>query len=341
MQTQAISKKEIITRIMSSMKDDLSSNQLKTLEINLYSILYDYDIVMKETALAVHDNNNLYYLNIFICYKQTEGKSEGTLEFYSYAIKRMFYGINKPVKDIREEDIFLFLNRWKKMYNISNSYMDNLRRIYNSFFGWLERKGYIPRNPSAGLDKIKAEKVIRQAFSEEEVETIKLNCIDKRELAIVSVLYSTGVRVSELVGMDITDVDFEERSILVHGKGNEQRLVYLTHTAMMHLKNYLLYRDENCMGNNPALFIQSKQPYERLHVSTIREILKKIENRISIDNKIHPHKFRRTMATIAINKGMPIQEVKEVLGHKQFDTTLVYAKTSDNKIRYDHDLYLS
>ena len=141
MQTQAISKKEIITRIISSMKDDLSCNQLKTLEINLYSIFYDYDIVMKETAVAVNNNNNLYYLNIFICYKQTEGKSEGTLEFYSYAIKRMLYGINKPIKDIREEDIFLFLNRWKKMYNISNSYMDNLRRIYNSFFFfWLVRK---------------------------------------------------------------------------------------------------------------------------------------------------------------------------------------------------------
>lgn len=248
----------------------------------------------------------------------------------------MLQCINKPIKEITEADLFMYISMYQKKRSVSNAYLDNIRLVFSSFFGWLNNKGYIPKNPAAGLDPIKTEKRIKKPLSDTELEKLRRKCKIERDLALLEFLYSTGVRVSELVALNRQDIDFNNMDVIVYGKGAKERETYLTAASCMHLKEYL----DSRLDNNEALFVSLRSPHERLTVSGVEEILRRLGRQTGIE-KVHPHRFRRTMATNILNKGMPIEEVKEILGHVKLDTTMIYCQVSRENVRHSHRKYMS
>ena len=219
--------------------------------------------------------------------------------------------------------------------NCSNTTIDNHRRNLSSFFAWLEAEDYILKSPMLRIHKIKTKKVVKKIISDEDIEILRDNCKDIRDLAIIDLLYSTGIRVGELVNLNKDDVDFENRECIVIGKGNKERTVYFDARTKLHLMNYLKSRKDN----NPALFVSLDKPYDRLNISGVEVRLRKLGRSLGLE-KVHPHKFRRTMATRAIDKGMPIEQVQQLLGHNQIDTTMCYAKVMDENVKYAHRKYI-
>jgi len=321
---------------------NLVNSDKTTLDINVkiknsaYIVLNKYEIKEKATEIQCVCNSWEKDLQKFIIRKHTDGLSEKTLKLYTLHLKRLLQYLNKPIKEITEDDLFVYLTQYKQVRKVSNVYLDNMRLVFSSFFTWQHNKGYIDRNPSSGLSKIKCEKKIKQSFNDEELEKIKRGCSNIRDLAIVECLYSTGVRVSELTNLNISDIDFVQKQAIVFGKGRKERTVYLSQTAMMYLKKYL----ENRSDNNNALFVSQKAPYNRLKKSGIESILKKIGKRANVEN-VHPHRFRRTFATNMLKKGMPIEEVKILLGHVKLDTTMLYCCINNESIKYTYNKYMS
>lgn len=272
----------------------------------------------------------------FLVRKRVEGRSEGTINQYNLHLRRMLQYINKPVKEITESDLFMYISMYKKRRKVSNVYLDNIRLVFSSFFGWLNNKGYIGKNPAAGLDPIKSEKRIKKPLSDTELEKLRRKCSMGRDLALIECLYSTGVRVSELIALNRKDIDFDGMKMIVYGKGAKERETYMTAASCMHLKEYL----ETRMDGNEALFVSLKAPHGRLTVAGVEEILRKLGRSTGIE-KVHPHRFRRTMATNILNKGMPIEEVKEILGHVKLDTTMIYCQVNKENVRHHHRKYMS
>ena len=272
----------------------------------------------------------------FLIRKRVEGHSEKTISQYSLHLRRMLQYINKPVKEITEADLFSYIAMYKKKRGVSGVYLNNIRLVCSSFFSWLNNKGYIRKNPAAGLDPIKVEKRIKKPLSDTELEMLRRKCTLERDIALIECLYSTGVRVSELVALNRQDIDFDNMRAVVYGKGAKERETYLTAAACMHLKEYLDSRSDS----NDALFVGLKAPHERLTVSGVEEVLRKLGKNTGIV-KVHPHRFRRTMATNILNKGMPIEEVKEILGHVKLDTTMIYCQISKENVRHHHRKYMS
>lgn len=272
---------------------------------------------------------------MFLIRKKAEGRSERTLSQYGSQIKNLLFELNKPIDEINENDLFCYLITYQMERGCSNRYIDNKRLIFSSFFTWLHNKGYISHNPSAGLDKIKCEYRIKKPFSDEELELLRTNCIDAREKALVDFLYSTGVRVSELSSLNRNDVNFHEREAVVFGKGAKERKVYLTPVACMNLQKYLNSRKDD----NEALFVGTRKPYVRLTKSGAEKIIRNLGMRAGVENA-HPHRFRRTMATNAIKKGMPIEEVQALLGHVKIETTMIYCTIATENVKHSHHKYM-
>ena len=237
----------------------------------------------------------------------------------------------------------MYLTTYKNIRKVSNTYLNNIRRVFSSFFGWLNNKGFISNNPAIGLEAIKTEKKIRKGFSDEELDKLKRACNQKRDLALIEFMYSTGVRASELVSLNKGDIDYYRKSAIVYGKGNKEREVYLTPIACSYLKEYLDARKDNNDAND-ALFVSSRFPYKRLSVAGVERILKKLGENAGVEN-VHPHRFRRTMATNILNKGMPIEEVieevKELLGHSKLDTTMIYCTVNKENVKHTHQRLMS
>lgn len=308
-------------------------NELKNV---LCCVLAGYEVTEKSTELQRIDDSWEEELQAFLVRKRVEGRSERTLIQYNLHLRRMLQYINKPVKEITGADLFAYISMYKKQRGVSNVYLDNIRLTCSSFFGWLNGKGYIPQNPAASLDPIKKEKRIKKPLSDTELEVLRRKCTLERDIALIECLYSTGVRVSELISLDRQDIDFDNMRVVVYGKGAKERETYLTASACMHLKEYLDTRTDD----NEALFVSLREPHERLTVSGVEEILRKLGKSTGID-KVHPHRFRRTMATNILNKGMPIEEVKELLGHVKLDTTLIYCQVNKENVRHNHKKYMS
>ena len=233
------------------------------------------------------------------------------------------------------EDIRLYLSQYQENNNVSKSTIDNMRRIISSFFTWLENEDYIVKSPARRIRKVKTPKLVKETFSEESIELMRQNCKNLRDLAIIDLLYSTGIRVGELVRLDIADIDFSNKECIVLGKGNKQRKVYFDAKTKIHLQQYIATRKDN----NTALFVSLLSPHNRLKVSGVEIALRKIGERLELGN-VHPHKFRRTLATKAIDKGMPIEQVQHLLGHAKIDTTLEYAMVDDENVKISHKKYL-
>ena len=311
-------KEKIINNILQRMQDKVNNKQLEELKI----ILID-EFSIKNTKNKEKSNDKL------------EGCSNKTILYYISTIEMMLNKINKNIIEIETEDLRTYLSDYQMNNNSSKVTIDNIRRILSSFFSWLEDENYIIKSPVRRIKKVKAPSIIKETYTDEELEIMRDNVGTVRDLALIDVLASTGMRVGELVKLNIEDVNFTERECIVLGKGNKERVVYFDARTKIHLKNYL----DNRKDNNKALFISLKAPYGRLSIGGVELRLRKIGKQLGI-KKVHPHKFRRTLATIAIDKGMPIEQVQKLLGHEKIDTTLQYAMVKQSNVKIAHQKYI-
>ena len=325
-------KEKVIKEIEQKMASILNNEQKEKLKEVLLYTFYNIEVTNIKDEL-VEDTTD--YTKMFIAAKRIEGCSERTLNYYETTIKTMVDKLSKKVNSIETEDLRNYLSEYQAKNNCSKVTMDNVRRILSSFFAWLEDEDYIMKSPVRRIHKVKATQTVKETYTDEELEEMRDACIEIRDLAMVDFLASTGVRVGELVNLDRVDIDMQERSCVVLGKGGKEREVYFDARTKIHLQNYLNSRTDN----NPALFVSLLRPYDRLKISGVEIRLRELGKRINI-KKIHPHKFRRTMATKAIDKGMPIEQVQVLLGHRKIDTTLQYAMVNQNNVRNSHKRFI-
>lgn len=320
---------EKIVLVLNEMSEYLSIAQMKKLQ----------EVIIKtfaENEASKADIPNEEYLKMFLAAKKIEGCSERTISYYQTTVKHLLSKIETNVRKITTEEIREYLADYQKWNNCSNVTIDNVRRNISSFFSWLEEEDYILKSPMKRIHKIKTKTVVKSTISDEGIEKLRDNCKAKRDLAIIDLLYSTGIRVGELVNLNIDDIDLEGRECIVYGKGDKERRVYFDAKAKVHLKEYI----ENRKDDNKALFVTLDAPYDRLKISGVEIRLRKLGRELELE-KIHPHKFRRTMATRAIDKGMPIEQVQKILGHSQIDTTMQYAMVNQNNVKSAHQKYMS
>lgn len=320
---------EKLVSILNEMADYLSIAQMKKLQEVLIKNLSE-DEPKKEQI----PNEN--YLKMFIDAKRIEGCSERTLQYYNLTVSQLLSIVTVPVRKMTTDEIRGYLAGYQQRNNCSKVTVDNVRRNISSFFSWLEEEDYILKSPMKRIHKIKTKQPVKEIISDEMIERLRDNCKCARDLAMIDLLYSTGIRVGELVGLNISDINFEERECVVYGKGDKERKVYFDAKAKLHLQNYI----ESRQDDNPALFITLDAPYDRLKISGVEIRVRELGRKLQMD-KIHPHKFRRTMATRAIDKGMPIEQVQKILGHSQIDTTMQYAIVNQNNVKTSHRKYIA
>lgn len=322
---------KVVNEIIGEMSEVLDGNQLEFLKNVLNEKVYNQE---ESTGLIVAEYDRYKLLKIFIASKKMEGCTEETLKAYSREVKKLLdYFENKKVEDITTNDIRFYIMSYQQSRNIKKTSLDNMRRYYSTFFSWLESEDYIQKSPMRKIKVIKSEKTIKNPLSDEELEILKNNTTHIRDIAIIEFLYSTGVRVSELTRLNISDIDFLNKECIVFGKGQKERTVFLTEKAIYYLKKYLRSRKDK----NPALFVHKKSPHNRLNKCGVECCIRSIGRKCNVE--VHPHKFRRTIATKVLNRGMPIQDVKEMLGHEQIGTTMIYCKVSKEEVKYAHQKY--
>ena len=329
-------KNEIITEIEQSLLNYLDNAQMEVLHATLVRCLGNVDIVNLKQTSGISQYSNIELIDKFISAKEIEGCSKRTTKYYESTLLKMNSKLDKEITHMTTDDLRTYLTDYQKMNNCSKASVDNIRRNLSSFFSWLEEENYILKSPMKRIHKIKTDKVIKETYSDETLELLRDNCNNLRDLAIIDILSSTGMRVGELVKLNINDIDFENRECVVFGKGNKERPVYFDARTKIHLKNYLNSRTDG----NPALFVSLDSPYDRLKISGVEIRLRQLGRRLGIQ-KVHPHKFRRTVATKAIDKGMPIEQVQSLLGHSQIDTTMHYAMVNQNNVKESHRKYVA
>lgn len=328
-------KDKLITRIQMEMSSCLSQSQLEELGRVLTNILHLVEVTMA-VASREDEIDNQKMLEIFISAKRVEGCSEKSLRYYEMIVQRMIEEVNHPIREITTDNLRGYLADYQKERNSSKVTIDNMRRIFSSFFGWLEDEDYILKSPVRRIHKIKTDKPIKETISDEGLELLRDSCDEIRDLAMIDLLASTGMRVGELVGLNREDINFFERECVVLGKGGSERMVYFDARTKIHLLNYL----ESRVDDNPALFVTLANPFNRLMIGGVEIRLRQIGKRADL-NKIHPHKFRRTLATRAIDKGMPIEQVQHLLGHVKIDTTMNYAMVNQTNVKNSHRKFIS
>ncbi len=326
---------QIMQNYRTSQVEPLSINQKTILRYALNQTLTRYKIKPRVASEYEDQSSNAKLLQSFIAAKSIEGCSKKTLHYYETTIKEAITAIDKPIIHISTDDIRSYLSHFQQRRNINKVTLDNIRRIFSTFFVWLENEDYILKSPVRKIHKVKIMQTVKETLTDEEIEKIRESCTTKRDLAIIDTLLSTGIRVGELVLLDRNDLDFQERECTVLGKGNKERLVYFDAKAKMHLLEYLKSRKDE----NPALFVSLKAPHERMTISAIELRIKQI-GKAAIAKRVYPHMFRRTLATMAIDKGMPIEQVQTLLGHVKIDTTLHYAMVNQENVKNSHRKFI-
>lgn len=320
---------EKIATVLNEMSAYLSIAQMKKLQ----------EVIVKtfsENELCRQNISNHEFLEMFLTAKQIEGCSERTTKYYRTTVNHLLNYFHEPIRKVTTETMRQYLVDYQKINNCGKTTIDNIRRNISSFFSWLEEEDYILKSPMRRIHKIKTKKTVKNIISDEEIERLRDSCDNIRDTAMVDLLYSTGIRVGELVRLNREDINFAERECVVFGKGDKERRVYFDAKAKIHLEEYLQSRTDS----NPALFVTLDKPYDRLKISGVEIRLRQLGRRLKIE-KIHPHKFRRTMATRAIDKGMPIEQVQKILGHSQIDTTMQYAIVNQNNVKASHRKYIA
>ena len=320
---------EKLVNILNEMAEYLSISQMKKLQEVLLKN-------MKEQEESISETSNYDYLKMFIAAKKIEGCSDRTVTYYKSTVEHLLKCIDTPIRKITTDEIRSYLAQYQEKGGCSKTTIDNIRRNISSFFSWLEEEDYILKSPMKRIHKIKTVQPVKETISDELIERLRDACLCKRDLAIVDLLYSTGIRVGELVRLNIDDISFEERECVVFGKGDKERRVYFDAKAKLHLQDYLKERDDD----NPALFVTLDAPHQRLKISGVEIRIRSLGRSINAE-KIHPHKFRRTMATRAIDKGMPIEQVQKILGHSQIDTAKQYAMVNQSNAKNAHRKYIA
>ena len=320
---------ERIVTILNEMSEFLSVPQMKKLQEVMLRTFAEKEQVRKQV-------DNSEYLKMFLDAKKVEGCSERTLQYYRVTIERMIKYTSVPVRKITTEDMRYYLSEYQKLNNCGKVTVDNIRRNISSFFSWLEEENHILKSPMKRIHKIKTNQQVKDIITDEEIEKLRDGCSCNRDLAMVDLLYSTGIRVGELVNLNIADIDFEAREGVVFGKGGKERKVYFDAKAKLHLQAYIEERNDD----NPALFVTLDSPHDRLKISGVEIRMRELGRSINL-MRIHPHKFRRTMATRAIDKGMPIEQVQRILGHSQIDTTMQYAMVNQSNVKTSHQRFIA
>lgn len=324
-----------IMSVLQRMQNSLNENQLRELKSAMQMVFANCELVEK-TELMVQDNSWICDLDDFLTSKILEGKSVNTISRYRYELNRLLSYINKAVSDITDADISRYMRMYKTIRNISNQTLHNIRAVFSSFFGWLRDRDRIRKNPMVLVEDIKVEKKIRKPFTDTERERMLRECKKLRDLAMLEFMYSTAVRVSELVALDRSDIRFGESDLIVYGKGGKERTVYLNEKSNMYLKEYLAARTDD----NPALFVSVKAPHKRLSKAGVEYMIRTLGKRALVKNA-HPHRFRRTSLTNALNRGMPLQEAMIMAGHCKPETTMRYCSVDQEGVKYHHKKYLS
>ena len=325
-------KDQLITEVQQQMLPYLNNEQLRKLRAAMEFCLHGLEIIQTDQQ---QEQEQTDATAAFIAAKRIEGCSEKTLTYYRKTIEAMTVAVGKPVQRITTDDIRQYLTTYQMQRKSSKVTIDNIRRILASFYSWLEDEDYIVKSPVRRIHKVKTAKVIKETYTDEALEQMRDNCDSLRDLAIIDLLASSGMRVGELVALNRDDINFNERECVVFGKGNKERLVYFDARTKIHLQNYL---DSRADGN-PALFVTLRAPYNRLQIGGVEMRLRQLGRRLSIP-KVHPHKFRRTLATSAIDKGMPIEQVQQLLGHQKIDTTMHYAMVKQQNVKLAHRKYI-
>ncbi len=330
-------KDSVILSITKEMESSLNTYQLDKLKQTLIYKFEDFEIVIKndETKRQKEKEENNTLISMFISAKEVEGCSKRTTKYYREIIERLIENLEKSIKLITTDDIRQYLSQYKEETKCSSVTIDNVRRVFSSFFSWLEDEDYILKSPVRRIHKVKSPVVIKETFSDENIEKMRDECSNIRNLTMIEMLTSTGMRVGELVNLNIEDINFEERSCIVLGKGNKQREVYFDARTKIHLLQYL----NNRTDENNALFVSMKKPNQRLSISGVELIVRKLGKEADV-NRVHPHKFRRTLATMAIDKGMPVEQVQKLLGHVKIETTMHYAMVNQNNVKISHRKYI-
>lgn len=320
---------EKIVIVLNAMADYLNAAQMKKLQEVLIKELSENELERSQVP-------NEKYMELYLAAKKIEGCSVRTIQYYEVTIRHFLKHIPTVIRKITTDEIRAYLVNYQKINNCSKVTLDNIRRNLSSFFSWLEEDDYLLKSPMRRIHKIRTKKVVKEIISDEAIEIIRDSCTEPRDLALIDLLYSTGIRVGELVRLDIADLDLEKRECVVYGKGDKERRVYFDAKTKIHLQKYLDSRTDN----NPALFVTLDAPYERLQISGVECRLRTIGKKLEM-HSIHPHKFRRTLATRAIDKGMPIEQVQKILGHSQIDTTMTYAIVNQANVKISHQKFIA
>lgn len=331
-------KMDVILNITKDMKDSLTDYQLNKLKESLIINFEKVEFIIKTDELKHQEelDENRKMIESFISSKQVEGCSNRTVKYYKEIIDKFNENFDKSIKKITTEEIRNYLSDYKDNSSCGSTTIDNIRRVLSSFFSWLEDEDFIIKSPIRRIHRIKTPTVVKEILTDENLENLRDKCENVRDLSLVELLISTGMRVGELVNLNINNLNFEDRSCIVLGKGNKEREVYFDAKTKLHLKEYLSKRNDN----NDALFVSLREPHQRLSISGIELIIRNLGISTNI-NKVHPHKFRRTLATMAIDKGMPVEQVQKLLGHVKIETTMHYALVNQSNVKISHRKFIA
>lgn len=322
-----------IAEVLQEMLPYLDNSQMEQLQRVLQHTFWNCSVEEKQDGEPSERTPDM--VDLFLASKRVEGCSEKTLTYYKATIEASINEIGKQIRHITTEDLRSYLTEYQRKRHSSRVTIDNIRRILSSFFSWLEDEDYILKSPVRRIHRVKTSTVIKETYTDEALETMRDNCTELRDLAMIDLLASTGMRVGEMVLLNQDDIDFNERECIVFGKGDKERLVYFDARTKIHLQNYLASRTDT----EQALFVSLKAPYKRLQIGGVESRLREMGKRLDIP-KVHPHKFRRTLATVAIDKGMPIEQLQQLLGHQRIDTTLKYAMVKQSNVKLAHRKYI-
>ena len=331
-------KMDVILNITKDMEDSLTDYQLNKLKESLIMNFEKVEFIIKTDELKHQEelDENITMIESFISSKQIEGCSDRTIKYYKEIIDKFNDSFDKSIKRISTEEIRSYLSNYKEMSSCGSTTIDNIRRVLSSFFSWLEDEDYIIKSPIRRIHRIKTPTTVKEVLTDENLEKLRDECENIRDLSLIELLISTGMRVGELVNLNISNLNFEDRSCIVLGKGNKEREVYFDAKTKLHLKEYISKRNDN----NDALFVSLREPHQRLSISGIELIVRNLGVNTNI-NKVHPHKFRRTLATMAIDKGMPVEQVQKLLGHVKIETTMHYAMVNQSNVKLSHRRYIA